>query len=153
VGDVYFYHLTKSPIFTVINDLISKCMAKGWRIAIVGKQLKNLEYLNILLWESKDNVFIPHGLSNGINDDDQHVLLTINPIDYSTRQVLIVIDDAEFISSDSSHLERVCILFDGNNFESLAEARSKWKLITGAGIPAQYWSQAAGNWEKKASSN
>ena len=153
MGDVYFYHLTKSPIFTVINDLISKCMAKGWRIAIVGKQLKNLENLDIQLWESKDNIFIPHGLSNGINDDDQHVLLTINPIDYRTRQALIVIDDAEFIPSDFSHLERVCIIFDGNNSDSLAEARSKWALIAGNGIPAQYWSQATGTWEKKASSN
>jgi DNA polymerase-3 subunit chi len=47
-------------------------------------------------------------------------------------------------------LERVSILFDGNDDTALARAREQWKALTEAGCSAQYWSQESGHWEKKA---
>jgi DNA polymerase-3 subunit chi len=47
-------------------------------------------------------------------------------------------------------MERVCILFDGNDDAAVQVARGQWKALTGAGCAAQYWSEAGGRWEKKA---
>jgi DNA polymerase-3 subunit chi len=47
-------------------------------------------------------------------------------------------------------LERVCILFDGNDGRAVEGARAQWRALTGAGCAAQYWSEASGRWEKKA---
>ena len=47
-------------------------------------------------------------------------------------------------------LERVCILFDGNDAAALDAARGQWKGLTGAGCKAQYWSEESGRWEMRA---
>jgi DNA polymerase-3 subunit chi len=40
-------------------------------------------------------------------------------------------------------------LFDGNDPDALTHARQQWRDVTGAGLGAQYWSEADGRWEKK----
>jgi DNA polymerase-3 subunit chi len=47
-------------------------------------------------------------------------------------------------------LERVCVLFDGNDPSAVETARGQWRNLTGAGCSAQYWSEESGRWEKKA---
>jgi DNA polymerase-3 subunit chi len=46
-------------------------------------------------------------------------------------------------------LERVCILFDGNDEAALQVARGQWKALTDAVCEAQYWSQEGGSWAMK----
>jgi DNA polymerase-3 subunit chi len=47
-------------------------------------------------------------------------------------------------------MERVWVLFDGNDAARLQAARQQWKATVGAGHAAQYWSEESGRWEKKA---
>jgi DNA polymerase III subunit chi len=49
-------------------------------------------------------------------------------------------------------LERICILFEGNDDGAVTVARGQWKVLTGAGCAAQYWSQESGSWSKKSES-
>ena len=63
------------------------------------------------------------------------------------------LDGAEVSEADCAALERVCILFDGNDPAAVDRARGQWKALTGAGIAAQYWSEQSGRWQKKAESN
>ncbi len=153
MGDVYFYHLTRSPMAATVNELLGKCLANDWRVVVQGQNFPVMQALDVHLWKGPADTFLPHGLSNGKTDDDQPVLLTIDSASYDTRQVLMVVDDAPFEASDAQHLERVCILFDGNNPQSVDIARAKWKSVSDAGVSAQYWSQESGNWQKKASAN
>ena len=153
MGDVYFYHLTRSPMAATVTDLLGKCMSNDWRVVIQGKNFPVMQALDTQLWKGPVDAFLPHGLANGKTDDDQPVLLTVDMADYQTRQVLMVVDDAPFNPTDAQNLERVCILFDGNNPESVNIARAKWKAVSDAGVTAQYWSQESGNWQKKASAN
>lgn len=153
MGDVYFYHLTRSPMAATVTDLLGKCLANNWRVVIRGQNFPVIQALDAHLWKGPQDGFLPHGLSNGKTDDDQPVLLTVDNPDYATRQVLMVVDDADFDPADASKLERVCILFDGNNTDSVTNARAKWKAVSDAGVSAQYWSQESGNWQKKASAN
>ena len=55
-----------------------------------------------------------------------------------------------FIRREVQALERVCVIFDGNDPAALDIARGQWKALTDAGCAAQYWSEESGRWEKKA---
>lgn len=153
MGAVYFYHLTRSPMPATVYDLVQKCAGNNWRVVIRGQDFKSLQSLDSHLWTGPADSFLAHGLANGVNDADQPVLLTADAVSFADRQVLMVVDDADFDPADATGLERVCILFDGNNPASVEQARAKWKLVTKAGVSAQYWSQESGNWQQKAKSN
>jgi DNA polymerase-3 subunit chi len=60
------------------------------------------------------------------------------------------VDGAPVTPEEVQALERVCILFDGNDGRAVEGARVQWRALTGAGCAAQYWSEASGRWEKKA---
>jgi DNA polymerase-3 subunit chi len=62
----------------------------------------------------------------------------------------MAVDGAEVSPEEVQTLERVCILFDGNDEAATEAARGQWRALTGAGCAAQYWSEASGKWEKKA---
>jgi DNA polymerase-3 subunit chi len=63
---------------------------------------------------------------------------------------VMAVDGAAVDPDEVAALDRVCILFDGNDMEAVQHARGQWKALTGAGCSAQYWSEESGRWEKKA---
>jgi DNA polymerase-3 subunit chi len=136
-----------------VTDLLGKCLANDWRVVIQGANISVMQALDTHLWKGPVDGFLPHGLSNKRTDDDQPVLLTVDPTTYQTRHVLMVVDDAPFDAAHAQNLERVCIVFDGNNPQSVDIARAQWKAVSDAGVSAQYWSQESGSWQKKASAN
>ena len=60
------------------------------------------------------------------------------------------VDGAEVTAEEVAALDRVCVLFDGNDPNALQVARGQWKALKDAGASAQYWSEESGKWEKKA---
>jgi len=67
-------------------------------------------------------------------------------------QCVMTIDGAEISADEVAALERVCVLFDGNDEVALKTARGQWKALTTEGVAAQYWSEESGRWEMKAQS-
>jgi DNA polymerase-3 subunit chi len=63
---------------------------------------------------------------------------------------LMTVVGADVSPGEVQLLDRVCVLFDGNDDAAVAHARTQWKALTDAGCAAQYWSEASGRWEKKA---
>ncbi|AXX98119.1 DNA polymerase III subunit chi [Profundibacter amoris] len=150
MGAVYFYHLTRQPLEMVLPMLLEKSMAAGWRCAVRGVDVKRLEWLDEKLWLGREDGFLPHGLAGGDHDAMQPVLLTVDPVAANNPTAILAIDGAEVSPEEVAPLERVSILFDGNDDTALTRARSQWKALTDAGCSAQYWSQESGQWEKKA---
>ncbi len=150
MGAVYFYHLTRQPLETVLPMLLEKSLAAGWRCAVRGVDVKRLEWLDEKLWLGREDGFLPHGLAGGDYDAMQPVLLTVEPEAANNPTAVLAIDGAEVTPEEVAPLERVSILFDGNDDAALARAREQWKALTEAGCVAQYWSQESGHWEKKA---
>ena len=150
MGAVYFYHLTRQPLEMVLPMLLEKSLAAGWRCAVRGVEVKRLEWLDEKLWLGQEDGFLPHGLAGGEHDAMQPVLLTIDPVATNNPTAVLAIDGAEVTPEEVAPLERVSILFDGNDNAALARAREQWKALTEAGCAAQYWSQESGHWEKKA---
>ena len=62
----------------------------------------------------------------------------------------MAVDGADVTPHEVQRLDRVCILFDGTDVAALQTARGQWKVLTGAGCAAHYWSEASGKCEKKA---
>lgn len=149
MGVVMFYHLTRSAPEETLSSLLPRALAQGWRVMVRGTDRGTLERLDTRLWVDEAHPFLPHGLEGGRHDRDQPVLLGTGAI-ANGAQGLFLIDGAETTAEEARGLERVWLLFDGSHGGQLAAARTKWKSLTDAGLPAQYWSEDSGRWEKKA---
>lgn len=152
MGTVMFFHLMQSAPADTLAINAPRALGQGWRVLVRGTDPAALERLDAELWiRGGGDGFLPHGLAGGSQDADQPILLgTGNPV--NGAKVLALIEGAGTTDAEIASMERVWILFDGNDPARLQAARLQWKAITGAGHPAQYWSEESGRWEKKAES-
>lgn len=153
MGAVFFYHLTQTPLEHTLPMLLQKSLQAGWRVAVRGTDQGRLDWLDEKLWLGEDIGFMPHGLAGGDYDPAQPILLTTGMNAGNEPSCLMAIDSAPVSAEEVSDLERVCILFDGNDPVALDRARAQWKELTSAGCAAEYWSQETGNWAKMAQSD
>ncbi|NRB00775.1 MAG: DNA polymerase III subunit chi [Rhodobacteraceae bacterium] len=151
MGAVYFYHLTREPLDRVLPMLLERSLAQGWRVAVRGTDRGQLERLDEQLW--LDEGFLPHGLAGGAHDADQPVLLTTEDATPNAPACLMSVSGANVSPDEVKSLDRVCIVFDGNDDAATEFARGQWKSLTDAGVEAQYWSQETGRWTMKAQAN
>ncbi|NNK16750.1 MAG: DNA polymerase III subunit chi [Sulfitobacter sp.] len=150
MGAAYFYHLTRRPLVETLRMLLTKSLENGWRVAVRGVDNAGLEALDKALWLGPEDSFLPHGLAGGPRDADQPVLLTTAMVAANTPQCVMSVGGAEVTAQEVTALERVCVLFDGDDEAALSRARGQWKALKDAGAAAQYWSEESGRWEKKA---
>ena len=150
MGSAYFYHLTRSPLEVMLPSLLARSLHAGWRVVVRGVSDARMGWLDEKLWQGPDDGFLPHGLAGGRFDADQPVLLTTAENFPNGAACLMSIDGANVAAGECRAVERVCVIFDGNEQASLDRARAQWQDLTGVGVSAQYWSEAAGRWQKKA---
>ncbi|MCB2129601.1 MAG: DNA polymerase III subunit chi [Rhodobacteraceae bacterium] len=150
MGDVYFYHLTRSPLEVTLPMLVERSLRAGWHVAIRARDRERLGWLDEKLWLGPDDGFLAHGIAGGPHDALQPVLLTTGQERANDAQCLMAVDGAAVNASECADLARVCILFDGNDAAAVDRARGQWKELTDAGAGAQYWSEEGGGWRKKA---
>ena len=150
MGAAYFYHLAQRPLEATLPVLLDKALAAGWRVAVRGPDAARLDWLDARLWLGPEDGFLPHGRAGGPHDAMQPVLLTTGTGHPNGAVCVMAVDGAEVMPEEVQALERVCILFDGNDEAAKEAARGQWRALTGAGCAAQYWSEASGKWEKKA---
>ena len=149
MGAAYFYHLTRQPLEATLPMLLGKARQAGWRVAVRGQDADRLAWLDERLWLGPGDGFLPHGIAGGPHDAHQPILLTLDKA-ANDPACLMTIDGADVSADEVQRLERVCVLFDGNDDPAVQTARGQWKALTDAGCAAQYWSEECGRWEKKA---
>lgn len=147
MSEVYFYHLTTQPLEQTLPKLLGLARKAGWRIAIRGTSADRLQWLDDRLWQQDG--FLPHGLAGEPHEQAQPILLTEGAAG-NEPDCLISIDGAELAPAEVQTLTRAMILFDGNDADAVAQARTQWRAVTSANLPAKYWSQENGPWEMKA---
>lgn len=152
MSEVFFYHMTHTPLEQTLPVILGKSLEVGWRVVVRGRTPEHLAWLDERLWLGPPDGFLPHGLAGGPHDAAQPVLLTTDAALPDGVQALMSVDGAEVSAEEVAGLTRASILFDGNDPDAVAHARSQWKAITGAGVKAKYWSQESGRWEMKAES-
>lgn len=150
MGAAFFYHLTRRPLVDTLAMLLTKSLENKWKVAVRGTNLAGLEALDKALWLKPEDGFLPHGMAGGPQDADQPVLLTTGVDAANAPQCVMSVHGADVSADEVATLDRVCILFDGNDEDALDHARGQWKTLKDAGASAQYWSEESGTWEKKA---
>jgi len=145
-----FYQLVRSGAADMLAVNLPRAAAQGWPVMIRGTDPAGLEQLDARLWLAGGaESFLPHGMEGGPQDASQPVLLGRGAA-VNGAKVLALIDGAGAEDAEIIRMERVWVLFDGNDEARLQAARAQWKAVTGAGHAAQYWSEDSGRWEKKA---
>lgn len=148
MGNVLFYHLTRSPAEALLPVLIGKSLAAGWRVELRGTDAGRMEWLDRQLWLGEG--FLPHGLAGGPHDGRQPVLLTMpGQVAGNDPACLMACDGAKVDGAECDRFERACIIFDGGDGGAVAHAREQWKSLTGGGVTAEYWSEESGRWQRK----
>lgn len=130
--------------------LLGKSLENGWRVVVRGTDPVGLDALDRALWLGPEDGFLPHGIAGQGSDADQPVLLTTGADLPNGAQCIMSVAGAEVTAEEVERLDRVCIVFDGEDEIAVTRARQQWKALKDAGASAQYWSEESGRWEKKA---
>jgi DNA polymerase-3 subunit chi len=147
--DVWFYHLERSRLETVLPELLEKTLARGWKAVVRSPLPERLEHLDGLLWTWRDDAFLAHGLASEPNAERQPILLSGDENLANGAQALFLIDGAE--AGDLAALERCILIFDGGDEEAVKRARGQWQAFKGAGHDVAYWRQSpTKGWERQA---
>ncbi len=148
--EIYFYHLQSQPIERVLPTLLEKSLERGWRVVVQAASEERIDALDAHLWTFRDDSFLPHGTHKQPEANEQPILLTVNDDNPNRAQVRFLIDDAP-VPDDASPYQRIVLLFDGDDDEAVAAARTRWTQAKEKGLDATYWQpDAQGRWVKKA---
>jgi len=132
MGAAYFYHLTQRPLEATLPVLLEKALSAGWRVAVRGPDPERLDRLDTLLWEGPEDAFLPHGREGGPHDAMQPVLLTTSTDRPNGAVCVMAVDGAEVTPGEVQAMERVCILFDGNDEAAKEAAHAHRREMRGA---------------------
>ena len=147
--EVWFYHLERSGVEQTLPVLLEKTLAKGWKALVRAPDEQRLDHLDQMLWNWRDDAFLPHGLDSEPHAARQPVLLTSGQDNPNQAQALFLLDGAQAASLEG--FERCIVLFDGREPEALQAARTQFKAFKAGGAAMSYWQEDPDRgWEKKA---
>jgi DNA polymerase III subunit chi len=150
MGTVMFFQLMRSTPADTLAVNLPRALDRGWRVMVRGTDPAELDRLDEALWlKGGDDGFLPHGRDGGPHDADQPVILGLGA-PANGAKVLALVDGAGADDAEIAAMERVWILFDGNDTARRDAAREQWKATVAAGHAAEYWSEETGRWVKKA---
>src|SRR5437588_13105100 len=133
--EILFYHLQHQPPERVLPTLLEKSIERGWRVVVQAASEERVAALDAHLWTFRDDSFLPHGTAR---DPDAH--------DRLLARIRVA-----GVPSDAVAYQRIVLLFDGEDPDALAAARSRWSEAKAAGFDVTYWQpDEHGRWQRKA---
>jgi DNA polymerase III subunit chi len=115
LGTVMFYQLLRSSPADTLSALLPRALGQGWRAMIRSTDPAALDRLDAELWlKTPEDGFLPHGREGGAHDADQPVLLGQGR-GTNGAKVLALLDGASADDAEIAAMERVWVLFDGND--------------------------------------
>lgn len=144
---VLFYHITRNPIEVTLATLLGKSLEAGWRVAVRTGSADQSAHFDTALWKGAEGSFLPHDIAGGDHDADQPILISDRPTGANDPKCLLTLGGAAFDPAEAEGVERLCVLFDGNDPAAMNTARQQWVAVKEAGVKAQYWSEDSGRWE------
>ena len=148
MAEIGFYHLTKTALEPALGQLLTKVLESGKRAVVMASSPERVEALTKGLWTYRTDGFLPHGSAKDGHAEDQPIYLTEKPDVPNGASVLVLVDNAAADPLPEG-IERVLIMFDGQDENAVAGARAHWKLYQGQGEKLVYWQQTErGGWNK-----
>ncbi len=146
MGVLRFYHVTRGPVEDTLPKLLERALDAGLRVQVRCGDAARAEALDQRLWLVPEDGFLPHGLAGGAQDALQPVLIDPAPRLAPGIDCLMVLDGAAVMADEVRALGRTFVIFDGQDDAAVSRARAQWAELTGAGLGAEYWSEASGRW-------
>ena len=148
--EMLFYHLQRQPLERVLPPLIEKSIERGWRVVVQTASDERVDALDAHLWTYRDDAFLAHGTYRDNEAALQPVLLTMHEDNPNGANIRFLIDGAA-VPPDAASYQRVVLMFDGEDDEAVAAARTRWTEAKQQGFAVTYWQcDENGRWEKKA---
>jgi len=148
--EILFYHLHGQKLEGVLPTLLEKSLERGWRVIVQCASEERIEALDAHLWTYRDDGFLPHGTWRQPDAAAQPVLLTVNDGNPNGSSVRFLIDGAP-LPADAAAYQRIVLVFDGDDEDTVAAARAHWADAKIKGFEATYWQpDEQGRWVKKA---
>jgi len=147
--EILFYHLQRLPLEKVMPQLLEKSVERGWRVVVQGASDERIEALDAHLWTYRDDGFLAHGTYRESEAAMQPILLTVIDDNPNGANVRFLIDGVP-VPPDAASYQRLVLLFDGEDDDAVAAARTRWSEARAQGFEATYWqADENGRWEKK----
>lgn len=146
--DIGFYHLTRSGLEQALPQLLTKTMQAGKRALVVLGSDKRVASIDDLLWTFDKSSWLPHGSTKTESPADHPILLSTDDENANSATFLFLADGGG--SDRVADYERCFEIFDGQDDDTVAAARERWKTYKDAGHSLTYWQQTDGGWENKA---
>jgi DNA polymerase-3 subunit chi len=150
VIDVGFYQLASRRPEAVLPQLVGKALSAGHRIVIRSDDAALLERLDMALWSTPADSFVPHGRDSDVGPDraaSQPVLLSSAPLPAANAANCLAQVGGDLPDSYEG-LTRVLYLFDADGIET---ARARWRVLAKAdGLKPVYWREGEGGRFEKA---
>ncbi len=148
--EILFYHLQRQPLERVLPRLLERSVERGWRVVVQAASEERIEALDAHLWTFREDSFLPHGTWREAEAREQPILLTVNDDNPNGASVRFLIDGAP-VPADAATYQRLVLLFDGEDPEAVAAARTWWSDAKAAGFETTYWQpDENGRWQRKA---
>jgi DNA polymerase-3 subunit chi len=147
--EVLFYHLQNMSVENVLPPLLEKSLERGWRVVVQSTSEERAEALDAHLWTYRDDSFLPHATWRAGDAADQPILLAVSEGNPNRAQVRFLVDNAA-LPADSDSYERMVLLFNGDDADALASARSAWTDCKSRGFEVTYWQpDEQGRWRRR----
>ncbi|OQW54027.1 MAG: DNA polymerase III subunit chi [Proteobacteria bacterium SG_bin9] len=147
--EVLFYHLQGMTLDGVLPPLIEKSIERGWRVTVQTASEERADALDSHLWTYRDDSFLPHGTWRDRDAADQPVVLAVDESNPNASRVRFLVDRAE-LPADAATYERVVLIFNGEDDEAVAAARSAWSDCKAKGFDVTYWQpDERGRWQRR----
>ena len=148
--EILFYHLHRQPLERVLPTLLEKSLERGWRVVVQAASEERVEALDAHLWTFRDESFLPHGTARDAEAREQPIVLTVDDDNPNGATVRFLLDGAG-VPADAAAYQRIVLLFDGEDPDALAAARTRWSEAKAGGFDVTYWQpDEDGRWQRKA---
>jgi DNA polymerase III subunit chi len=148
--EVLFYHLQRRPLESALPQLLEKSLERGWRVVVQAATDERVDALDAHLWTYSDDSFLPHSTARAAEPSAQPILLTTSDHNPNGATVRFLIDGAA-MPPDAASYQRIVLMFDGEDEEAVAAARTHWGDSKAKGFDVTYWqTDEQGRWVKQA---
>src|SRR5262249_54827244 len=97
-----------------------------------------------------DDSFLPHGTWREPEAARHPVVLTVHEHNPNAANVRFLLDGTS-VPDDAANYERIVLLFDGDDKDAVAAARTHWTEAKAQGFDTTYWkADEGGRWIRKA---
>jgi len=148
--EMLFYHLQNQPLERVLPQLLERSVERGWRVVVQAASDERVDALDAHLWTYRDDAFLPHGTARDAEAAAHPIVLTTADHNPNGATVRFLVDGVP-VPTDAASYERIVLLFDGEDADAVAVARTRWGEAKAQGFNVTYWqTDENGRWVKKA---